>query len=79
MEGKEGGGNSESFGIKMLCKLFNCIMNTEEMPSAWRQSILIPKVTSRSAKTTVVSNFYHTHTNMGESCGQEDKTMQEYT
>ena len=30
------------FGIKMLCKLFNSIMNTEQMPSAWRQSILIP-------------------------------------
>ena len=25
-----------------LCKLFNCIMNTEQMPSAWRQRILIP-------------------------------------
>ena len=24
------------------CKMFNCIMNTEQMPSAWRQSILIP-------------------------------------
>ena len=31
-----------NFGIKMLCKLFNCIMNTEQMPSAWRQLILIP-------------------------------------
>ena len=31
-----------NFGIKMLCKLFSCIMNTEEMPSGWRQSILIP-------------------------------------
>ena len=31
-----------NFGIKMLCKLSNCIMNTEQMPSAWRQSILIP-------------------------------------
>ena len=31
-----------NFGIKMLCKLFHCIMNTEQMPSAWRQSILIP-------------------------------------
>ena len=31
-----------NFVIKMLCKLFNCIMNTEQMPSAWRQSILIP-------------------------------------
>ena len=31
-----------NFGIKMLCKLFNCIMNTEQIPSAWRQSILIP-------------------------------------
>ena len=31
-----------NFGIKMLCKLFNCIMNTEQMPSEWRQSILIP-------------------------------------
>ena len=31
-----------TFGIKMLCKLFNCIMNTEQMPSAWRHSILIP-------------------------------------
>ena len=31
-----------NFGIKMLCKLFNCIMNTEQMPSDWRQSILIP-------------------------------------
>ena len=30
-----------NFGIR-LCKLFNCIMNTEHMPSAWRQSILIP-------------------------------------
>ena len=30
-----------NFGIKMLCKLFNCIMNTEQMPSVWRQSILI--------------------------------------
>ena len=30
------------FGIKILCKLFNSIMNTEQMPSAWRQSILIP-------------------------------------
>ena len=30
-----------NFGIKILCKLFNCIMNTEQMPSAWRQSILI--------------------------------------
>ena len=29
-----------NFGIKMLCKLFNCIMNTEQMPSAWRQSTL---------------------------------------
>ena len=26
-----------NFGIKILCKLFNCIMNTEQMPSAWRQ------------------------------------------
>ena len=25
-----------------ICKLFNCIMNTEQMPSAWRQRILIP-------------------------------------
>ena len=53
-----------NYGIKMLSKLFNSIMNTEQMPSAWRQSILIPifkeKVTPRSAKTTVVSNFYHT-------------------
>ena len=31
-----------NFGIQMLCKLFNCIMHTEQMPSAWRQSILIP-------------------------------------
>ena len=31
-----------NFGIKILCKLFNSIMNTEQMPSAWRQSILIP-------------------------------------
>ena len=23
-----------NFGIKMLCKLFNCIMHTEQMPSA---------------------------------------------
>ena len=53
-----------NFGINMLCKLFNCIMNTEQIPSVWRQSILVPifkgNVTSRSAKTTVVSNFYHT-------------------
>ena len=31
-----------NFGIKIICKLFNCIMNTEQMPSAWRQGILIP-------------------------------------
>ena len=31
-----------NFGIKILCKLFNSIMNTEQMPSAWQQSILIP-------------------------------------
>ena len=31
-----------NLGIKMLCKFFNSIMNTEQMPSAWRQSILIP-------------------------------------
>ena len=31
-----------NFGIKILCKLFNSIMNTEQMPSSWRQSILIP-------------------------------------
>ena len=31
-----------NFGIKILCKLFNSIMKTEQMPSAWRQSILIP-------------------------------------
>ena len=32
-----------NFGIKILCKLFNSIiMNTEQIPSAWRQSILIP-------------------------------------
>ena len=53
-----------NFGIMILCKLFNCIMNTEQMPSAWRQSILIPssreKVTSKSAKIAVVSNSYHT-------------------
>ena len=53
-----------NFGIKILCKLFNSIVNTEQMPSAWRQNILIPifkeKVTSGSAKTTVVSNSYHT-------------------
>ena len=49
-----------NFGIKILCKLVNGIMNTEQMPSSWRQSILIPifmgNVTYRSAKTTVVSN-----------------------
>ena len=31
-----------NFGIKILCKLFNNSMDTEQMPSAWRQSILIP-------------------------------------
>ena len=31
-----------NFGIKIICKLFNSIMNTEQMPSAWRQRILIP-------------------------------------
>ena len=31
-----------NFGIKIIFKLFNCIMNTEQMSSAWRQSILIP-------------------------------------
>ena len=31
-----------NFGIKILCKLFNCFMNTEQMPSVWRQRILIP-------------------------------------
>ena len=31
-----------NFGMQILCKLFNCIMNTEQMPSAWRQSIFIP-------------------------------------
>ena len=31
-----------NFGIKILCKLFNNIMDTEQIPSAWRQSILIP-------------------------------------
>ena len=31
-----------NFGIKMICKLFNCIMNTEQMPLACRQSILKP-------------------------------------
>ena len=31
-----------NFGIKILCKLFNSIMHTEQIPSAWRQSILIP-------------------------------------
>ena len=31
-----------NFGIKILCKLFNSIMNTEQMPSSWRQRILIP-------------------------------------
>ena len=31
-----------NFGINILCKLFNSIMNTEQIPSAWRQSILIP-------------------------------------
>ena len=30
-----------NFGIKILCKLSNSIMNTEQMPSAWRESILI--------------------------------------
>ena len=28
-------------GNNTLCNLFNCIMKTEHMPSAWRQSILI--------------------------------------
>ena len=31
-----------NFGIKILCKLINRIMNTEQMPSSWRLSILIP-------------------------------------
>ena len=31
-----------NFGIKILFKLINSIMNTEQMPSAWRQSILTP-------------------------------------
>ena len=31
-----------NFRIKILCKLFNSIMNTEQMPSSWRQSVLIP-------------------------------------
>ena len=32
-----------NFGIKILCKLFNSIMDREQVPSAWRQSILIFK------------------------------------
>ena len=31
-----------NFGIKILCKLFKSIINTEQMPSSLRQSILIP-------------------------------------
>ena len=31
-----------NFGTNILCNLFNSIMNTEQIPSAWRQSILIP-------------------------------------
>ncbi len=31
-----------NFGIKILCKLFNSIMNTKQLLSSWRQSILIP-------------------------------------
>ena len=27
-----------NFGIKIICKLFNSIMNTEQMLSAWRQN-----------------------------------------
>ena len=32
----------DNFGIKILGILFNCIMKMEQMPSAWRKSILIP-------------------------------------
>ena len=53
-----------NFGVKIICKLCSCIMNTEQMPSAWRQSILIPifkgKGDIKSAKITVASNSYHT-------------------
>ena len=31
-----------NFGVQMLCKFVNCILNTEQMPAAWRQIILIP-------------------------------------
>ena len=53
-----------NFGIKKLCKLFNCIMNTEQMPSAWRLSMLTPifkgKGDIQECKNYLVSNCYHT-------------------
>ena len=30
------------FGVVTLCKLFNSIMITETIPSAWRDSVLVP-------------------------------------
>ena len=30
------------FGVVTLCKLFNSIMTTETIPSAWRDSVLVP-------------------------------------
>ena len=44
------------FGVVTLCKLFNSIMITDTIPSAWRDSVLVPysrkRATSKSARTT---------------------------
>ena len=56
-------------GVVTLCKLFNRIMTTECIPSAWRNSILVPifkeKVTLKSVRITEASNCSHTPSKYG--------------
>ena len=62
-------------GVASLCKLFNIIMTTECIPSAWRNSILVPifkkRVTFKSVRITEASNCSHTPSKYGRRWSTE--------
>ena len=66
---------SGTVGSDDTCKLFNIIMTTECIPSAWRNSILVPifkeRVTFKSVRITEASNCSHTPSKYGRRWSTE--------
>ena len=70
-------------GAQVLCRLLNNVLNTENMPSEWKRSILVSFLRGKEMyKNAVIieeSNCYHTPLSYGKECRTKADRMPQYT